>query len=327
MNTVSEWWMWPLFIMFVVGMLAIDMFLCGGRKAHRISTTEALAWTCTWIILAFVFNLFLWLYLSHTTTSAIANEHALEFFSGYLIEKFLSIDNIFVFLMIFTYFSIPAEYQHRVLLYGVIGAIIMRFIMILCGVWLINEFHWILYIFGFFLLILGVKMLVFANNKADLDKNILIQWMRKYLRVTSGLHGERFFVTQNALLYVTPLFLVLVLVEVTDLIFAVDSIPAIFAVTDDPFIIFTSNIFAMLGLRALYFLLVNLSDRFHYLRYGLAILLGFVGLKLIISHWVKIPITITLVVIFVTLATCTILSIRRSRALKKSNNPPLSKVL
>ncbi len=318
MSTISEVWMWPLFMLFVVGMLAIDMFLCGGRKAHRVSTKEALAWTCAWIILAFVFNLLLWLYLSHTASSAVANEHALEFFSGYLIEKLLSIDNIFVFLMIFTYFSIPSEYQHRVLLYGVIGAVIMRFIMILCGVWLINEFHWMLYVFGFFLLILGIKMFIFANKKLDPGKNFLIKLMKKYFRVTKELHGERFFVTQRGLLYVTPLFLVLVLIEASDLIFAVDSIPVIFSITNDPFIVFTSNIFAILGLRALYFLIANLSDRFYYLRYGLAVMLSFVGLKLLISHWLKIPILVTLAMIFIILTVCIALSIRKAKALKNT---------
>jgi len=319
MSTISEVWMWPLFMLFVVGMLAIDMFLCGGRKAHRVSTKEALAWTCTWIILAFAFNSLLWLYLSHTASSAVANEHALEFFSGYLIEKLLSIDNIFVFLMIFTYFSIPSEYQHRVLLYGVIGAVIMRFIMILCGVWLINEFHWMLYIFGFFLLMLGIKMFIFANNKPDPGKNLLIKLMKKCFRTTKELHKERFFVIQHGLLYVTPLFLVLVLIEVSDLIFAIDSIPVIFSVTDDPFIVFTSNIFAILGLRALYFLIANLSDRFYYLRYGLAVMLGFVGLKLLISHWLKVPILVTLAVIFIILTVCIALSIRqKAKALKNT---------
>jgi len=327
MSTVGEWWMWPLFILFIASMLAIDMFLCGGRKAHRISTREALAWTCTWIFLAFIFNLLLWLYLSHTATSEIANAHALEFFSGYLIEKFLSIDNIFVFLMIFTYFSTPPEYQHRILLYGVMGAVIMRFFMIFFGAWLINEFHWILYLFGFFLLIIGIKMCVFANNKSDLENNLLINLMKKYFRVTEELHGEQFFVVQNKLLYVTPLFLVLVLVEVTDLIFAVDSIPAIFAITNDPFIVFTSNIFAILGLRALYFLIANLSDQFHYLRYGLAIILSFVGLKLLISYWVKVPILVTLIVIFITLTICIVLSTRRARALKKLNQVSLNKAV
>jgi len=316
MSTVGEFWMWPVFIIFVLMMLAIDMFLCGGRKAHRISMKESLAWTGVWIVLALFFNLLLWLYLSHAASRAIANDYAIQFFSGYLIEKSLSIDNIFVFLMIFNYFSVPAEYQHRVLLYGVIGAVIMRLFMILGGVWIINEFHWVLYIFGFFLLILGIKMFIFSNEKKDLDKNILLQWMKKNLRVTNAFHKESFFVTQNKLLYVTPLFLVLVLVEVTDLIFAVDSIPAIFAVTSDPFIIFTSNIFAILGLRTLYFVVANLADRFHYLRYGLAILLGLVGLKLIASYWVKIPIAAMLVTILVILTTCMILSIRRTRKLK-----------
>jgi len=320
MNTISEWWMWLAFILFIAAMVAIDIFLCGGRKAHRVSTKEALAWTCTWITLAFIFNLLLWLYLIHTSGAPLANEYALEFFSGYLIEKFLSIDNIFVFVMIFSYFSIPAEYQHRVLIYGVIGAVVMRFIMILCGVWLISRFYWMLYIFGLVLLILGIKMFVLSDHKIDLNKNWLIHFMKKHLRVTEELVGEKFFVVREKLLYITPLFIVLILVEVTDLIFAVDSIPAIFAVTNDPFIVFTSNIFAILGLRSLYFLLANLSEKFHYLRYGLALILSFVGIKLLIGHWLKIPIGVTLSVVFIILLTCVLLSLyktHRSTLLKK----------
>jgi tellurite resistance protein TerC len=322
MSTVGEWWMWPIFIFFVVVMLLIDLFLCGGKKAHRISTREALAWTCTWIILAFVFNFLLWLYLYHTVNSGFANQHALEFFSGYLIEKCLSIDNVFVFLMIFSYFAVPPEYQRRVLLYGVIGAIFMRFIMILLGAWLISQFHWVLYLFGFFLLVLGIKMIIFSNNNKGLENNLVITLMKKYFRVTTEFHAENFFVIQNKLLYVTPLFLVLILIEVTDLIFAVDSIPAIFSVTDDPFIVFTSNIFAILGLRALYFLIVNLSDKFHYLRHGLAFILGFVGLKLLVSYWVKVPVLLTLIVVFITFSLCIVFSIRKARALKSVS--PLS---
>lgn len=313
MTTVSEWWMWVGFFVFVLIMLAVDMFLLGGRKAHRVSTKEALCWTIAWFALAFIFNLLLWWYLVHTSSTPIANEKALQFFTGYLLEKSLSIDNIFVILMIFNYFAIPAEYQHRVLMYGILGAIAMRLIFILLGILMVSKFHWILYIFGFFLLITGIKMFIFAEQKPDLAKNPVLRWMRNHLRITDELHGERFFIFRNKLLYFTPLFLVLILVEVSDLIFAVDSIPAIFAVTNDPFIVFTSNIFAILGLRALYFLLVNMNNRFHLLKYGLAFILVFVGCKMLIAHWFKIPVFIALGVVVIALVSCIVLSIYKPR--------------
>lgn len=308
MATISEWWMWLGFLVFVAIMLAIDLFLLGGRKAHRVSTKEALSWTIAWFLLALIFNLLLWWYLVNTAGTPVANEKALEFFTGYLIEKSLSVDNVFVILMIFNYFAIPAEYQRRVLLYGVLGAIVMRLILILFGIWLVNKFHWILLIFGLFLLITGIKMFIFAEHKPELAKNPVLRWMKNHLRITDKLHGERFLIFRDRLWYFTPLFVVLVLVEVSDLIFAVDSIPAIFAVTKDPFIVFTSNIFAILGLRALYFLLVNMDRQFHLLKYGLAIILVFVGIKMLIAPWFKVPIGIALGVVVATLAICMLLS-------------------
>lgn len=317
MTTISEWWMWIGFLIFIAIMLFIDLFLFCGRKAHRISTREALSWTIVWFSLSLIFNLLLWLYLLHTSDTATANEKSLEFFTGYLIEKSLSIDNIFVFLMIFNYFAIPAEYQRRVLIYGVLGAIVMRLIFILLGIWMISKFHWILYVFGFFLLATGIKMFIFAEDKPKLAKNPVLRWMRNHLRVTDELQGEQFFVFRNRLLYVTPLFLVLILVEVSDLIFAVDSIPAIFAITNDPFIVFTSNIFAILGLRALYFLLANMHDRFRLLKYGLAFILAFVGFKMLIAHWFKIPVFVALGVVVLTLFLCIAFSARQSHSLIK----------
>ena len=317
MNTISEWWMWVVFLVFIAMMLAIDMFLCGGQKAHRVSTKEACAWTGVWVGLAFLFSVLLWLYLKQTTTDVIANEKVLEFFAGYLIEKSLSVDNVFVFLMIFGYFAVPPEYQRRVLLYGIIGAIVMRLAFIVAGIWLITHFHWLLYVFGFFLFMLGGKMLIFANQQPDLSQNPILRWMRHHLRITATFQGKRFFVRQNQLLYVTPLFLVLVLVEVTDLIFAVDSIPAVFAVTSDPFIVFASNIFAMLGLRALYFLFANLSARFQFLKYGLAFILAFVGVKLLIAHWYTIPIILALIVVAATLLLSILASFYHARRLRK----------
>lgn len=317
MTTIGTWWMWLSFFAFIAIMLAVDLFLLGGRKAHRVSTKEALYWSLTWFALACLFNLFLWWHLTRTITPEIANTKALEFFTGYLIEKSLSIDNIFVILMIFNYFAIPAEYQRRVLIYGVLGAIVMRFILILLGIWAVNQFQWILYLFGLFLLITGIKMFVFAEHKPDLAKNPMLRWMRNHLHITEKLHGERFFTIHNQMRYVTPLFLVLILVEASDLIFSVDSIPAIFAVTNDPFIVFTSNIFAILGLRALYFLLVNMHNRFHLLKYGLAFILVFVGFKMIIAHWFTIPIFAALGVVLAVLVFCVVLSIYQADSVKK----------
>ena len=222
---------------------------------------------------------------------------------------------MFIFVMLFGYFAVPAEYQRRVLLFGVLGAIVMRLFMILFGVWVVAKFHWILYVFGLFLTITGVKMFIFANQKPDLDNNPVLNWMRNHLRITKKFHNEKFFVRQNKMLYVTPLFLVLVLIEVSDLIFAVDSIPAVFSVTSDPFIVFTSNIFAVFGLRALYFLIANMANRFHLLKYGLAFILVFVGFKMLIAYWFKIPISIALGVVVVTLVFCIALSIYQTSLL------------
>ncbi|HDO7813835.1 TPA: TerC family protein [Legionella pneumophila] len=309
MTSISEWWMWLGFLAFVLIMLFVDLFVFGGRKAHRVSTKEALSWTILWFTLAIIFNFLLWWYLVENFTFSVANEKALEFFTGYLIEKSLSFDNIFVFLILFEYFAIPAKYQHRVLIYGVIGAIVMRLILILFGIWIVNQFHWILYIFGFFLMITGIKMFIFADKKPELAKNPILHWMRSHLRITQELHDERFFLRKNQLVYVTPLFMVLVLIEISDLIFAVDSIPAIFAITNDPFIVFTSNIFAILGLRALYFLLVNMHKRFYFLKYGLAFILVFVGFKMLIAPWFKIPIFVALGIVMATLVFCILFSI------------------
>ncbi len=312
MATVAEWWMWFVFLASVAVMLLVDLFVFGGRKIHKVSNREALIWTMAWIGLALLFNAALWLYLNYTSGSQIANQKALEFLTGYLIEKSLSMDNIFVILLIFNYFSIPEEYQRRILLFGVLGAIVMRFILILVGVWIVSSFHWILYFFGVFLLITGIKMLFYAEQEPDLEHNILLQFMRKHLRITKALHKERFFIIQKGLLYSTPLFIVLIFVEVTDLIFAVDSIPAIFAITQDPFIVFTSNIFAVMGLRALYFLLVHMHQHFHLLKYGLAFILMFVGVKMLIMDWFKIPIFLALTVVVFTLVSCIVLSIYQS---------------
>ncbi|WP_170873115.1 TerC family protein [Azonexus hydrophilus] len=294
--------MWTGFIVFVLAMLALDLFVFGGRKAHRVSVKEALAWVIAWICLALTFAGLLWWYLNDTQGAEIAQRKTLEFLAGYLIEQSLSVDNMFVFVMIFTYFAVPPELQRRVLLYGVLGAIIMRAGMILAGVWLVNQFAWILYVFGAFLVITGVKMLIFAESEPDLEQNPLLRWLRSHMRITSGFHGESFFVRQNGLLWATPMFLVLILIEASDVIFAVDSIPAIFAVTTDPFIVFTSNIFAIMGLRALYFLLADMADRFHLLKYGLAIVLVFIGGKMLAMPWYHMPIQWSLSIVGIIIA-------------------------
>lgn len=304
--------MWTGFIVFVLAMLALDLFVFGGRKAHRVSVKEASAWVATWVSLAALFGALLWWYLLENLGREIADTKVLEFATGYLIEKSLSIDNMFVFVMIFTYFAVPAELQRRVLLYGVLGAIVMRAGMILAGVWLVQEFAWILYVFGAFLLITGIKMLVFAEQKPDLERNPLLRWLRGHLRLTSGFHGQSFFVRQKGLLFATPMFLVLILIEASDLVFAVDSIPAIFAVTDDPFIIFTSNIFAIMGLRALYFLLADMADRFHLLKYGLAIVLVFIGAKMLVVPWFHMPVQWSLAIVGSIIAISIFLSLYRT---------------
>ncbi|MBK7675561.1 TerC family protein [Accumulibacter sp.] len=282
--------MWAGFVVFVLAMLALDLFVFGGRKAHRVDVKEALAWVIAWVCLALAFAGLLWWYLNDSHGAEVARTKTLEFLAGYLIEQSLSVDNMFVFVMIFTYFAVPPELQRRVLLYGVLGAIVMRAGMILAGVWLVQQFAWILYVFGAFLVITGIKMLIFAEAEPDLEKNPLLRWLRRHLRITPDFHGEKFFVRQNGILWATPMFLVLALIEASDVVFAVDSIPAIFAVTTDPFIVFTSNIFAIMGLRALYFLLADMADRFHLLKYGLAIVLVFIGGKMLAMPWFHMPI-------------------------------------
>jgi tellurite resistance protein TerC len=289
--------MWAGFIVFVLAMLALDLFVLGGNKAHRVSVKEAGSWVAAWVTLAITFGILLWWHLDGTAGREVANRKALEFLTGYLIEQSLSVDNMFVFVMIFTFFAVPPELQRRVLLYGVLGAIVMRAGMILGGVWLVSEFAWILYVFGAFLVLTGIKMLIFAEHKPDLEKNPLLRWMRGHMRVTPGFHGEKFVVRVNGLRYATLMFLVLVMIEVSDLVFAVDSIPAIFAVTNDPFIVFTSNIFAIMGLRALYFLLADMAERFHLLKYGLAIVLVFIGTKMLLMPWFHVPVQWSLVVV------------------------------
>ena len=308
-ETIANWWMWVGFAVFVVVALVIDLLVMKNEGAHRVSAREALNWSALWISLSFVFCGLLWWYLDASAGRDMANLKATEFLTGYLIEKSLSVDNIFVFLMIFTYFAVPAEYQKRALIIGVIGAIVLRVIMILVGAWLIATFHWILYLFGLFLLGTGIKMLIFANHKPDLEKNPMLKWMRGHLLITKEFHGEQFTFMKDGVRWYTPLFIVLVLIGVTDVVFAVDSIPAIFAITSDPFIVMTSNIFAILGLRALYFLLADMADRFRLLSYGLALVLVFIGTKMLIVDFYKIPVFWSLGVVGVILLASVLLSL------------------
>jgi tellurite resistance protein TerC len=296
-ESIGAWWMWAGFFALVLAMIAVDLLLLGGKTAHKVTLREAAGWSVVWVVMALLFNAALWWHLDGTAGREIANEKSLEFLTGYVIEKSLAVDNIFVWLVIFSYFAVPAEFQRRVLLYGVLGAIVMRTVMVFAGAWLISEFHWILYFFGLLLLATGVKMLIFADKQPDLEANPALRWMRKHMKVTDNFHGERFFIISKGVRYATPLFLVLVLVEITDLIFAVDSIPAIFAITSDPFIVLTSNVFAILGLRAMYFLLKDVADRFHLLKYGLAFVLMFVGTKMLIVDFYKIPVLLSLAVV------------------------------
>ncbi|HNA81886.1 MAG TPA: TerC/Alx family metal homeostasis membrane protein, partial [Thiobacillaceae bacterium] len=235
------------------------------------------------------------------------------FLTGYLIELSLSVDNIFVFIMIFTFFAVPAEYQRRVLVFGVLGAIVMRAVMILAGALLVAKFHWILYVFGLFLVVTGFKMLIFADKTSDLAQNPVLKWMRGHLRITHEYHGEKFAVMRDGVRWFTPLFLVLMLIETSDVIFAVDSIPAIFSVTTDPFIVFTSNIFAIMGLRSMYFLLADLNGRFHLLKYGLALVLVFVGTKMLIADFYKVPIGLALGLVALIIATSVAASLYATR--------------
>ena len=313
--------MWAGFIAFVLAMLALDLFVLGGNKAHRVSVKEAGGWVAAWVSMALAFAALLWWYLDGTAGREMANRKALEFVTGYLIEQSLSVDNMFVFVMIFTYFAVPPELQRRVLLYGVLGAIVMRAGMILAGVWLVKEFAWILYVFGAFLVLTGVKMLVFADKQPDLEKNPLLRWLRGHMRITPSFHGEKFFVRIDGVRWATPMFLVLMMIEASDMVFAVDSIPAIFAVTTDPFIVFTSNIFAIMGLRALYFLLADMAERFHLLKYGLALVLVFIGGKMLAAPWFHMPVQWSLGIVGSVILISVVLSLKLSERKLARNSP------
>jgi tellurite resistance protein TerC len=294
METIGTWWMWTGFAVFVLVAIAVDLLVMEKQGAHKVTTKEALTWSVIWFSLAFVFVALLWWYLDGSQGRETANEVSMQFITGYLVEKSLSVDNIFVFLMIFTYFAIPAEFQKRALIIGIIGAIVLRAILILIGAWLLAQFHWVLYVFGAFLVLTGAKMWFAAGKEPDIESNPALRVLRKYMKITTEFDGEKMTKMINGVKHFTPIFVVLILIGVTDIIFAVDSIPAIFAITNDPFIVLTANIFAILGLRALYFLLADLADRFHLLAYGLALVLVFIGVKMLLLDVYKIPIGIAL---------------------------------
>jgi tellurite resistance protein TerC len=307
-------WLWIGFNVFVLLMLALDLGVFH-RNSHAVSTKEAATWSVVWIGLAMLFNIGIyWFWDVIAPQSAYTNgEASLAFFTGYLIEKSLSVDNIFVFVLIFTYFAVPAAYQHRVLFWGILGALLMRGALIAVGATPLKEFHWIIYIFGAFLIFTGLKMALHRNEEVHPENNPLIKLLRRIMPVTEQYEGERFFLRRAGRLMATPLFLVLLMVESTDLVFAVDSIPAIFAVTNDPFIVYTSNVFAILGLRSLYFLLANVMDKFQYLKMGLAVVLTFVGIKMVMVDLYKIPVGVSLAVIAGILAVSVLASLWKAR--------------
>ena len=306
-------WLWIGFNVFVLAMLALDLGVFH-RKAHVVSIKESFAWTAVWMVLALLFNVGVWHYAG--------SQKALEFFIGYLIEKSLSVDNVFVFALLFSYFAVPLKFQHKVLFWGILGALVMRAIKIVLGAALITKFNWIIYVFGAFLILTGIKMVVKREEEIHPERNPIVKWFKKLMPVTADYRGDKFFVREGGVLMATPLFVVLLLVEISDLIFAVDSIPAIFAVTKDPFIVYTSNVFAILGLRSLYFALAGVMDKFHYLKIGLGVVLAFVGVKMLLAHTAyKIDSLVALGVVVLILAFSIVASLLRPRRIGPFKGP------
>ena len=310
MDTIAPAWLWAFFVASVLVALFVDFVVLRKQGAHSVTVKEALNWSLIWVGLSFAFNGLFWWAVYQDHGLAQANTRSMEFLTGYLIEKSLAVDNIFVFLMIFTYFAVPPEFQKRVLIIGIVGAIVLRTVMILVGSWLISEFHWVLYVFGAFLLLTGIKMWWAAGKEPDLESNPALKLLRRVLPVSPNFDGEKFFTVHNGRRIATPLLLVIALVGLTDVIFAVDSIPAIFAITDDPFIVLTSNIFAILGLRAMYFLLAAVAAKFHLLSYGLAVVLVFIGTKMLLIDVYKIPVLVSLGVVVAILAVTMVWSVK-----------------
>ncbi|MDR7191963.1 TerC family protein [Luteimonas terrae] len=311
METIGNIWLWAGFGGLVVVALLVDLVLMRHGGAHKVTFKEALWWSLGWVALALIFNGGLWWYLHETAGAATANRVGLEFLTGYLVEKALAVDNIFVFLMLMTYFAVPEEQRQRVLIIGILLAIALRAILIFAGAALLAHFHWLLYVFGAFLLLTGAKMWFAAGKEPDLEHNPLLRWMTAHVPFVRRYHGSALWLGRPGRRKFTPLFIVLVMIGITDVIFAVDSIPAIFAITTDPFIVLTSNVFAVLGLRAMFFLLAGMAERFHLLPYGLAIVLVFIGSKMLLIDVYKIPVLWSLGVVVVILAATVALSLAR----------------
>ncbi len=314
MESIGNLWLYIAFFGIVTVMLLIDFLGFKQKEGQEVKIKTAALWSIAWVSVASLFGAGLWLYLQQTAGVTVANTKVMEYFAGYLLEKSLAVDNVFVWLMIFAAFAIPPALQRQLLLYGVLGAIILRTIFIFIGAWFVQEFSWILYIFGAFLVYTGFKFFKGQNEEeTNIEDMVILKWLRKHMRITPQLHGNKFFVRQNGILWATPLFLVLILVEASDVIFAVDSIPAIFAVTSDPFIVLTANLMAILGLRAMFFLLSGAATKMHYLPYGLGIILVFIGFKMLMLDVFHMPIWISLGFIVLVLTITAILSIRYSK--------------
>ena len=314
MESIGNLWLYLAFFGIVTVMLLIDFLGFKQKEGQEVKIKTAALWSIAWVSVASLFGAGLWLYLQQTAGVTVANTKVMEYFAGYLLEKSLAVDNVFVWLMIFAAFAIPPALQRQLLLYGVLGAIILRTIFIFIGAWFVQEFSWILYIFGAFLVYTGFKFFKGQNEEeTNIEDMAILKWLRKHMRITPRLHGNKFFVRQNGILWATPLFLVLILVEASDVIFAVDSIPAIFAVTSDPFIVLTANLMAILGLRAMFFLLSGAATKMHYLPYGLGIILVFIGFKMLMLDVFHMPIWISLGFIVLVLTITAILSIRYSK--------------
>lgn len=313
METIGNLWLYLAFFGLVTVMLIVDFLGFKQKQGQEVKIRTAAYWSMAWVSVAVLFGGGLWFYLQQTAGIAIANTKVMEYFAGYLLEKSLAIDNVFVWLMIFAAFAIPPALQRKILLYGVLGAIVLRTIFIFIGAWFVQEFSWVLYIFGAFLVYTGFKFLKGHEEDPNIEDMAILKWLRKHIRITPKLEGDKFFVRQNGLLWATPLFLVLILVEASDVIFAVDSIPAIFAVTSDPFIVLTANLMAILGLRAMFFLLAGSASKMHYLPYGLGLILLFIGFKMLMLDVFHMPIWISLGFIVITLAITAWLSIRYNK--------------
>ncbi|MBT9611394.1 TerC family protein [Aquabacterium sp.] len=325
MHTLAPLWLWFVFAAVVLAALFIDFVVLKKQGAHAVSVPEAARWSALWVALSLAFNGLLWWAFHQSQGAEVGQAKAVEFLTGYLIEKSLAVDNIFVFLMIFTYFSVPPAYQKRVLMIGIIGAMVLRTVMILLGGWLISEFHWVLYLFGAFLLLTGIKMWWAAGEEPSLDDNPALKLLKRVLPVSPRFDGESFWTMHNGVRMATPLLMVVALVGITDVIFAVDSIPAIYAITDDPFIVLTSNILAILGLRAMYFLLAAMAAKFHLLSYGLAVILVFIGSKMLLVDFVKIPVWASLVAVIGILAVTMVWSVKTAPSIGPSRTAGIDK--